>query len=399
MNVPVATISGQFSASALQTVYFGPGSIAKLADELDRRNVRRALIVTGRSISANAEMMGKLHTALGSRIAGIFSDTPAHSPRSAVLALAEYARRIGADGLVSFGGGSASDSLKGAVLALAEDIRQPEQFDAFAGGFEPSGNFMFPGMTGKPLPCFAIPTTLSAGEFSGFVAMKNERQDRKDYFSDSKLTAQVVILDPELTLATPDRLWLSTGVKAIDHCVETLLAPNAQPYTDALASHALPMLHRNLKRCKEDGRDVEARGHCQIASWLSFCSANNVHMGYSHSIGAMLGGRFHVPHGETSCIMLHNVMDHSRPVSAERQAWIAQLLEVALPGDVTASAVAARDEILALIRALGLPSRLRDVNVPRAELPQVASALAQGYRGAVDAHREADILAILESAW
>ncbi|HEX7784519.1 MAG TPA: iron-containing alcohol dehydrogenase [Sphingobium sp.] len=403
MEIPKSMLDGAFTNLPLDDVYFGPGSISKLADALDARNVKRAVVVTGHSIASNAELIGKLEAALGPRLAGIYSETHAHVPRSSVLAVAEFARSKGADGLVSFGGGSPNDTMKAIGWALAEDVQDEDEFDKFSTKFEYPDKLEIPALTKQPLPTFAIPTTLSAGEFTAFFGITDEKRKVKDVFHDSKLTAKAVILDPELTLATPEWLWLSTGIRAVDHCVEQLLSSKAQPYTDALASHALNMLYRYLKDCKKDPHDLAARGQCQVAAWLSFFSVANVTLGLSHGIGHQLGARCNVPHGVTSCIMMHNVMEYNREVTLERQAWIADILGVELQGDVLGSAIAAKEAILGLIRDdLGLPWRLRDVNVTEADFELIARDAMQDLIVATNPRKvssEADVVALLAQAY
>lgn len=397
------TLNGSFSSLPLENVHFGPGSLGKLAAELDTRGVSRAVVVTGRSIAGNAALMARLHAALGSRIAGIVSDTKAHLPRSSIIDIVERVRALNADGLISFGGGSANDTMKATAWALAEDIRTVEGFDAFSIKFEYPDKLELPEMTRTPLPTFAIATTLSAAEFTGGFAMTDDRRGVKDLFRDNRLGAKAVILDPELTLATPERLWLATGLRAIDHCIEALLSNMPQPYTDAMAAHALGLLHRNLPASKRDPLDLEARTQCMVAAWLSFIGVANVSLGLSHGVGHQLGARCEIPHGETSCIMLHNVMDYNLEATLDRQAWIAEILGAAIPGDRRASAEAASKAILSLVRdTLGLPWRLRDVGMDKADIPLVAQdamgdlVVAGNPRPVGSA---TDIVGLLEKAW
>ena len=133
-----------------------------------------------------------------------------------------------------------------------------------------------------------------------------------------------MVLDPAVTVHTPEWLFLSTGIRAVDHCVEGICSGEANPYADAQALHGLALLARGLPRVKADPGDLEARLDCQIGSWLSMGPlASGVPMGASHGIGYVLGAVFDIPHGHTSCIMLPAVMRWNKPVNAERQALVA----------------------------------------------------------------------------
>ena len=119
-------------------------------------------------------------------------------------------------------------------------------------------------------------------------------------------------------------LWLSTGIRAVDHCVEGICSNEASPYGDAQALHGLALLARGLPRVKADPADLDARLDCQLGSWLSMAPlVAGVPMGASHGIGYVLGAVFDIPHGHTSCIMLPSVMRWNKPANAERQALVA----------------------------------------------------------------------------
>ena len=180
---------------------------------------------------------------------------------------------------------------------------------------------------------FAIPTTLSAGEFTYFVGITDEDRKVKDLYVDRRITAKAVILDPELTMETPERLWLGTGMRAVDHCIEAMCSSTAQPFIDALAYRALNMLVRYLRETRADPGDAAARGQCMVAAWMSVCGLANVTLGLSHGIGHQLGARCNVPHGETSAVMMPHVMAFNRDVTtATRQAWVAEAMGVDIAG-------------------------------------------------------------------
>ena len=137
---------------------------------------------------------------------------------------------------------------------------------------------------------------------------------------------QAVILDPEVTRHTPMWLLLSTGIRAVDHCVEGVCSNESTEYANASSLHGLSLLARGLPRVKADPSDMAARLDCQTGAWLSMTGiAAGVPMGASHGIGYVLGAVFDVPHGHTSCIMLPWVMRWNKPANADRQALIARL--------------------------------------------------------------------------
>ena len=136
-----------------------------------------------------------------------------------------------------------------------------------------------------------------------------------------------VILDPALTLRTPMWLWLSTGMRSVDHAVEAICSPSGSPFVDGCALQALKLLSRALPRTKVDPTDIEARADCQTAMWLAMTGMGSlVPMGASHGIGHVLGGTCDVPHGYTTCVMLPSVLRYNESVNADRQALISEAM-------------------------------------------------------------------------
>lgn len=197
--------------------------------------------------------------------------------------------------------------------------------------------------------------------------MTDERSRVKELFRHPDIIPAAVVLDPAMTLATPEWLFLSTGIRAVDHCVEGICAAEAHPYTDAQALRGLGLLASGLERVKRDPGDLDARLDCQLGSWLSMGPlAAGVPMGASHGIGYVLGAAFDIPHGHTSCIMLPAVMRWNLGANAARQAMVATAM-----GQPGGDAAALLDE---LITALGMPRSLGAVGIGRDDFARIAGA-------------------------
>lgn len=140
---------------------------------------------------------------------------------------------------------------------------------------------------GSTVPIISIPTSLSGGEYSDFAGGTDDRSKRKFSFQPPCRGPELIILDPELAQTTPDRVWLSTGVRAVDHCVEALCAlVGTTPASDALARHALSLLVPGLLKCKKNHSDREAFLQCQLGSVDAMAAATGgVPLGASHGIG------------------------------------------------------------------------------------------------------------------
>lgn len=367
-------LGGAFTQLPIDDVHYGPGAIAKLGAALAQYGIRRALLITGNTLATRTTLVERVLAAADGRIAGVFHDTIQHVHRGSVLRAAQLARELDADGIVSFGGGTPNDTGKAVLLALAEEIVEPAGFDRARVKFEYPSTVEVPPIRGAALPMVAISTTLSGGEFTHFAGITDEVRKVKDLYIDKKLAARAVFLDAELTLETPLWLWLSSGMRSVDHCVEALCSTNAHPYTDALAIHALGLLRRYLRECKAAPDDLVARTQAQVAAWMSVCGLANVNLGLSHGIGHQLGARNNVPHGVTSCVMMVPTMAYNQHHVGSRQVWIAQAMGVDI-GVLSAeeAAEAGRAAVQQLILDLDLPHRLRDVGVTAADFPALAA--------------------------
>lgn len=353
---------GEYVFPPIDKVTFGPGTVESLPQEVERLNGKRVLVVTTSSVATNTPLLQRVQGLLGECYVGAFSDVRQHTPSRTVVAAVQAAEDAHADMLVSLGGGSVIDAAKASILALARD-------------------------TGSFLPHISLQTTLSASEFSPMFGVTEEKTKTKSGGSSPFVQPQLAILDVDLTEHTPDWLWLASGIRALDHAIETVYAPNHQPATDATSLEAIRMLFQHLPASIDDHQRRASRQQCQIAAWLSFFGVSNITLGLSHALGREIGPRYDVPHGYTSAILLPRVMSYLLPETLERQALIARAAGVDTHGKAEAeAAIEAPVAVAQLVRELGLPQRLRDVGVPENDL----AALAAG--------RE-DVLHVLREAW
>jgi maleylacetate reductase len=353
--------SGTFRYPPMESVIYGKPYADALAAEVTRLGAHAVYVLAGGTLARETDVLTQLRAVLGNRLAGVTSGIAAHTPRTDVVAAANAARAAGADLLVTVGGGSVTDAAKMVGLCLGNDVTRPEQLDAFRAETRPDGTTHRPPVAPPPLRSIAMPTTLSAGEFTAFAGCTDTTRQIKESYAHPLMMPRIVILDAALAAHTPAWLFLSTGIRAVDHACSIA----SQPFSDATSMHALRLLARGLRAVKADPGAAQARLDCQIGAWLSIIgSQNNVPKGASHGIGHVLGGTAGVPHGYTSCIMLPHVLRFNETVNAERQRWISEAL--GQPDQPAAAAVAA------LVADLGLPGRLRDAGVAQDMLDRIA---------------------------
>ena len=396
-------LRGNFMLLPIENVHYGAGCVSALTTVLAAHGIQRALMITGNTLATKTPLVNSVKAAADGRIAAVFHETVQHVHRQSVLRAAAAARDIGADGIVSLGGGTPNDTAKAVLLALADDVTEHWHFDRQRVKFTYPASVDVPPVRGTTLPMVAISTTLSGGEFTHFAGITDEQRKVKDLYIDTKLAAKAVFLDPELTLHTPLWLWLSTGMRAVDHCIEALCSTTAHPFTDGLATHALRLLNRQLRACKAAPENLEIRTQAQLAAWMSVCGLANVTVGLSHGIGHQLGARNNVPHGHTSCVMMPSVMNYNKNHVGDRQAWIADMMDCDLHGaSPTQAAAAGRDALVQLVRDLALPSRLRDVGVGREDFAAIAHDAMQDLVVATNPRPVTsveDVIELLEAAY
>jgi maleylacetate reductase len=351
---------GRVVFGAMDEVVFGRPAAQAVVEQVDRLRASRAFLMVSGTLNRETDEIEKIRNSLGSRCAATFDAMPPHTPREAVIAAAEQARAASADLIVTVGGGSITDGAKAVQLCLANDVRTVDDIDKVR-----ANRGVVPPMAAPSMRQISVPTTIAGGEFSALAGVTNQRTKVKEMLRHELVMPRAVILDPAVTLHTPEWLWLSTGIRAVDHCVEGLCSHEAHPYADAQALKGLSMLTQALPRVKADPNDLDARMDCQIGTWLSMGPlSSGVPMGASHGIGYVLGAEFGVPHGYTSCVMLPSVMRWNKLDNADRQALVSAAM--GRPGKDAA------DVLDSFIRDLGLPRSLPEVGIGPEQFDRIA---------------------------
>jgi len=339
-------VRGVFTYSNPRVIHWGAGSVAQLGAELQRLEASRVALVTTRSLRSSVNRLGfepSTIVVIGQ-----------HAPMTEIRAGAEDIGLAGVRAIVSFGGGSVIDAAKIISVRLA-------------------------GHDERALPHIAVPTTLSVAELAAGAGFTNEAGDKAG-MRDPRLMVETVIYDAELTLSTPMELWLSTGIRALDHAVEGFLADGEHPFSDVMALEAIRRLFDSLPRAKAAPDDVNVRTENQIAAWFSFTLPGASASGLSHTMGKQIGARHGIPHGVTSCLLLPHVMRYLEPKMPDRMLLLAE-----------ATGLDPADRVEELIATLDLPQHITAYDVGQAALRKAAQELAGKYP-------EADLLGIYLAA-
>ena len=386
--------SGVYEFLAQDRVIFGRPAHEAVLNTVTKMGKERILIVASKTLSRKTDEVRRIMNVLGSRCIGVFDECIEHVPREAVLDLANHVRKLNPDLIVTLGGGTPMDTVKVMLIILAEGVTAISGFDDLRIRINDEGVKHIPAIKDPPLRQIIIPTTLSGAEFSNIGGCTDRVRQVKDLYTGRYIGAQVVILDAAVTVHTPHDLWVSTGVRAIDHAVETVCSKAPQPFTDATCLQGLKMLSASLKVNHSTPSDLNARLESQLGVWLASTGLGRVEWGASHGIGHQLGAVANVPHGHCSCVMLPSVLAWNFNVNSEKQKMVAIAM-----GREDGNAAKAVSELVA---ALQQPGCLRDVGINRGHFSAIAKGAMQNMMVRSNPRpilAESNIYEILEIAW
>ncbi|ODM73064.1 iron-containing alcohol dehydrogenase [Bradyrhizobium elkanii] len=345
-------VTGSHQYPTMESVIYGRPAAEALREEAERLDARRVYLIASRTLNTTTDEIEKIRQALGDRHAATLDGVPQHTTRDVVTQIARQAGEARADLVVAIGGGSVVDAAKIVLMCMEHEIFEPDGLD----GFETTPDRRFGPFRTPKVRMIAIPSTLSGGEYNSGALVTDTSRKLKQIFNHPMMMPRSIILDPAITKYTPEKLWLGSGTRAMDHGIEAICSSRPNVLVDAVCQQGLRYLHDGLLRTKAKPDDEAARLSCQLGSWLSaFGLQSRVPMGASHAIGHVLGGTCDVPHYFCTAVMMPSVLRYNRPATGAAQQSIAAALGA--PGRDAGEAFAA------FIAELGLPRRLADVGV------------------------------------
>lgn len=327
---------------------------------------KRVVLVTSKSLYTQQTVIQTLQEKLGTSIVAIKVGVGAHSPYADVLEIAHLLQTHDADCLVSIGSGSYSDACK--VAAYLASTMPPAFTASDMEGMvdESKGTGILKPATTKLI---LVPTSLSAGEWNGSGSCTNS-EGKKQHFSLGKHLlggADLILLDPDVASTAPEIVWLSSGVRCIDHCVETicdlkvskdavedaldgltLMVKGLQEYVQGQGRHDRTELLKGISEAQKASRQA-------IKGLLVYHST----FGPSHAIGHQLGSVGNVMHGLNSCILLGPVLKYTEEEKRSRQALVQECFNKTLGWQESSAA----DACIRFVKTLGLPTRMSEVGV------------------------------------
>jgi maleylacetate reductase len=340
-------------------VVFGAGALAQLGREIEALGAARALVL---ATPGQADSARRIAALLGPRAAGIFAEARMHVPIETARAARAEARRLGADCAVAIGGGSTVGL--GKAIALEADA-----------GFA----------------ILAIPTTYAGSEMTPIYGLTEGGVKKTG--RDPRVLPKTVLYDPELTLALPAEMTLTSAFNAIAHACEGLYAPDGNPVVALMAEEGIRAAATAVPRLAVSPRDLDARSDALYAAWLCGSVLGSVAMGLHHKLCHTLGGSFDLPHAQVHTVILPHALAYNASAAPEAMRRIARALGTA-QGPLSAAL-----GVFDLARTHGAPTALRDIGMPEGGLDRAADLAVQSQYPNPRPLERAAIRALLQRAF
>lgn len=346
-----------------ETSYFGKGAIQHIPEEVTKRQLKKALIVTDKGL-VEAGLLAKITDLLdANQLAYEVYDEIVPNPTVAVVKKGiEVYQASQADYLLALGGGSSMDTAK----AIGIIINNPEFGDVVSlEGVAPTKN--------PSVPILAIPTTSgTAAEVTINYVITDEEKKRKFVCVDVHDIPAVAFVDSEMMLGMPKSLAAATGMDALTHAIEGYITKGAWEMTDMLHLKAIEIIAHSLRQSVAG--DLKGREEMALGQYIAGMGFSNVGLGLVHGMAHPLGAWYDTPHGVANAILLPTVMDYNKEYTGEKYRDIAKAMGVAGVDEMTLdeARTAAVDAVRQLGKDVGIPSTLTEVGFKEEDIELVA---------------------------
>ncbi len=376
-------------------ILFGRNRVAELGDVLADEGLERALIITGRNVGANDELMDPIEDGLGERLAGVFDETtPAKRVETAYDAI-ERMREVDADVLIGVGGGSSLDIAR-QMNAIASDGRSLDELKSAAR----EGTFSGLDVSKPAAPVVVVPTTFAGADVSSggsLVVLSTEESPTGQPITMSESVRPIAnVADPSAVETTPERALAGSAMNGFDKGLETPYARTRNPFRDAAAIHGLRYLCSALPNLSDDPRAIDR------AVFGMLLVQYERRLSIIHAFGHAFARRYPVQQGHVHAVMA----PHALRYVLERVDGIAPKLAEAV--GVAPDSPSLIDEIVRRIAevrdGLNVPRKAGDLSGARREdIPALAEfALNDPMMAQAPTEldpTQADLEAVLKAAW
>ena len=385
-----------FTFNTTSGIRFGNGTSKSCASEISQKLGPNILFITDKdlmSLKLTEPTLIELKK-LSSKVE-VFQDVEADPSLKTLMNAIEIGKKNNITGVIGFGGGSSMDvaKLTSLILGSNEDIEE-------AWGVSNA--------KGPRLPLILVPTTAGTGSEVTPISIITVGEEEKKGVSSPIILPDIAILDPELTVGLPAHTTAATGIDAMVHAIEGYASANKNnnPISKMIAVEALKLLGGSIEKAVFEGSNIEARGNMLLGAMLAGKSFANSPVAAVHALAYPIGGTFHVSHGLSNSLVLPYVLRFNS-VDNKATKDYSELAPFLFPDIDTSKGRQAIckefiDRLENLSKKLGLPQKLREVNIPKEACKKMASDAMKQTRLLVNNPREVtenDALNIYEAAW
>jgi alcohol dehydrogenase class IV len=344
-----------FEFATIGKIYFQPGSIKRLGEEVKALKGRKVLLVTDKGVRNSGLLAKALESLEKEGLSPALFDEVEPNP-SLETAQKGYAlfKGKGCDTLVAIGGGSPMDTAK----AIGIQATNPEPLLKYEGANK----------VATPLPpLIAVPTTAGTGsEVTGAAVITDRTRKYKVPMRSPFLIPRVALLDPEVLATLPPPVLASTGMDALTHACETYVSTLTNPLSQGLAYESIRLIGKYLRPLYANPENREAQGYMMLASTMAGMAFFNGRLGAVHMLAHPLGGHFDIPHGLANAILLPHCMDFSRMAVPDLFSRIAEALGKDIRGfTVEEASKKAAEGVREIMVDTRIPTRLREVGAKK----------------------------------
>lgn len=341
-------------------ILLGVGTSRQVGREAKLLAGKRALIITDLGVVKAGLLDGIRESILSEGIfVGIFDRVEIEPPSRIIDECAHIVRDEAYDIVIGLGGGSSLDTAKGASIMATN---KGSVLDYIGIDLVPQ----------KGLPKILIPTTGSGSEVTRVFAPTDERDGTKKVVYSNFNLADVVIVDPLLTISLPPDLTADTGMDALVAAIESFLSIYANPFSDMLAIEAIHLISKYLPIAFGKGDHIEARLNLGLSSLMANLSWQSASLGAVHALSFVLETECHLRHARAVSIMLPYVMEFNMIGNLFKFGQIARAMGESVgslsPYEAAEKSIRA---VKRLLEILNISIRLTDYGIDREKLPEL----------------------------
>jgi alcohol dehydrogenase class IV len=347
-----------------QTVV-GSGAVEQVGAQCAKRGWKKALIVSDK-IMQSLGLVDKVEQYLsGSGIgSAVFAGVNTEPVVEYVQEGLQILKDTGCDFVLAVGGGSPIDTAK-AIAVMATNAGSIESYKGI-------GKVTTPGV-----PLVAIPTTAGTGsEATIFTVITDQKTDVKMLIGSPYLMPTIAVVDPLLTVSSPQGVTAATGVDALVHAIEAYVSVKRQPMTDIFCLSAIELISQNIRQAWSNGNNLEAREKMMLGAMQAGIAFSNSSVALVHGMSRPIGAYFHIAHGVSNAALLAVVTEFSLIGDPVRYGRIAEAMGEPIDGlSVMEAADCSVDAIQRLVSDIKVPS-LQQLGVERDRLMELAPVMA-----------------------